>query len=384
MNYTSPRQATVLIVSENSADANLVRNLLITDFDRVFISDNPDGMEDAVKRHVPNVLVFAFNDIEVSGRHCLDLLHLNDKGVWPRHQAIVLCHKDEVQRAYAMCREGVFDDYVLFWPMTLDAPRLKMSIHNALRGLAALENRPFSTKSEIEIQGSHFSQRQSQPEQDMVDYNTHITIAARALSQAEQGLGSILDRFSQRLAPAGEYNAIDGQALATLRHEFTQIKQETLQPLKDLLDRLQHLFPSKLPHNSGKTSSSSQPTILVVDDDEFLRKMVGRILLEEHYQLIFASSGLEALSILRITLPDLILMDVMMPVLDGIETLRKIKAVPGLANIPVVMLTGRSEGAVVIESLKAGARDFIVKPFDRGKLMAKVSSVLGIHAPRVP
>lgn len=384
MSHSSPRQATVLIVSDNSADANLVRNLLITEFDRVFISGNPDKMDDAVEQYVPDVLVFAFNDIEVSGRHCLDLLHLNDKSVWPRHQAIVLCHKDEVQRAYAMCREGIFGDYVLFWPMTLDAPRLKMSVHNALRGFAAREIRPSSTKSEIEIQGSHLSQRQSRPEQDRADCNTHITMAARALSQAEQGLGSVLDRFSRRLAPAGGHNAIDGQELAALRHEFAQIRQETLQPLKELLDRLQHIFPSELPHNSGKTTFSSRSTILVVDDDEFLRKMVGRILHEEHYQLIYASSGLEALSILRITLPDLILMDVMMPDLDGIETLRKIKAVPGLANIPVVMLTGRSEGAVVIESLKAGARDFIVKPFDRSKLMAKVSSVLGLHAPRVP
>ncbi|TAJ79103.1 MAG: response regulator, partial [Gallionellaceae bacterium] len=66
---------------------------------------------------------------------------------------------------------------------------------------------------------------------------------------------------------------------------------------------------------------------------------------------------------------------------DGIETTRHIKSVPQFAKIPVIMITGKSEGQVVIDSLKAGAMDFVVKPFDRAALIAKIDRALGLAAP---
>jgi CheY-like chemotaxis protein len=116
-----------------------------------------------------------------------------------------------------------------------------------------------------------------------------------------------------------------------------------------------------------------RPTVLVVDDDEFQHKMVARILETENCRLVFVASGAEALKILGTVQPDLILMDVQMPGMDGIETTRRLKAVPRLAKVPVVMITGQSAGTVVVDSLKAGAADFVVKPFEREKLISKVA-----------
>lgn len=73
---------------------------------------------------------------------------------------------------------------------------------------------------------------------------------------------------------------------------------------------------------------------------------------------------------MRKTLPDLVLMDVQMPGMDGIEATRRLKAVPLFANVAVIMLTGKSEGSVVVDSLNAGAADFVVKPVHRLKLIA--------------
>ena len=89
----------------------------------------------------------------------------------------------------------------------------------------------------------------------------------------------------------------------------------------------------------------------MADDDEFQRKLMARILEAENYRVLFAGSGFEVLSLLRKTRPDLILMDVMMPALDGVETTRRLKAVPQFAAIPVIMITGQSEKSVVAESL---------------------------------
>ena len=119
-----------------------------------------------------------------------------------------------------------------------------------------------------------------------------------------------------------------------------------------------------------------RPTVLVVDDDEFQSKIVAHILEAENYNLLFAVNGFEALGLLRRTRPDLILMDVMMPDMDGVEATRRLKAVPQFTGIPVIMLTGKSEKNVVTESLKAGATGFLVKPIDRDTLITKVKQAL--------
>lgn len=73
-------------------------------------------------------------------------------------------------------------------------------------------------------------------------------------------------------------------------------------------------------------------------------------------------------------------MDVMMPDMDGIETTQHLKAVPQFAKIPVIMITGKSEGQTVKDSLKAGAADFVVKPFDPAPLIAKIDHALHVAA----
>ena len=100
------------------------------------------------------------------------------------------------------------------------------------------------------------------------------------------------------------------------------------------------------------------------------------MLAAENYRLVFAGGGVEALNILRKMQPDLILMDIMMPDMDGIETTRRLKTMPQFAKVPVIMVTGKSEGAAVRDSIKAGAANFIVKPLDRVTLLAKVARAL--------
>jgi CheY-like chemotaxis protein len=119
------------------------------------------------------------------------------------------------------------------------------------------------------------------------------------------------------------------------------------------------------------------PTLLVVDDDALQRQIVEQIFAAENYQLVFANNGIEALSILRKLHPDLILMDVMMPEMDGLDATRRLKAMTQFAAVPVIMITGQSEGKVVVDSLKAGASDFVVKPFNKATLIDKVARALG-------
>ncbi len=127
-------------------------------------------------------------------------------------------------------------------------------------------------------------------------------------------------------------------------------------------------------------AEQNKPLILVVDDDDFQHRVVEKILGHDLYQLAFASGGEEALCFLEGAHADLILLDVQMPGLDGLETIRRLKSVPRLAQVPVLMISGDMDSKVVAQCLQEGASDFVVKPFDRVILPAKVALLLGYSA----
>ncbi|OIN91055.1 MAG: hypothetical protein AUJ20_12530 [Comamonadaceae bacterium CG1_02_60_18] len=148
-----------------------------------------------------------------------------------------------------------------------------------------------------------------------------------------------------------------------------------VQPLKQWFDDTQGKLT---PHLTAVRALSAmadrfQPVLLVVDDHAFGQKLVEKLMEEELYELVFADSGTQALNILRKRQPDLILMDLDMPGMNGLETLRRIKATPQWATIAVMMVTGQSGKEMVVDCLKAGAVDFVVKPLDRETFLKKVA-----------
>ncbi len=120
------------------------------------------------------------------------------------------------------------------------------------------------------------------------------------------------------------------------------------------------------------------PTILIVDDEEVNVKLIKGILAPENYNLISASSGSEALSMLAPNRPDLILLDVMMPEMDGFETCRKIKRDKNTRIIPVLMVTALCEKEHRLKALNCGADDFLSKPVDKTEIKIRVKSLLRI------
>lgn len=122
-----------------------------------------------------------------------------------------------------------------------------------------------------------------------------------------------------------------------------------------------------------RSSPRDAKRILVVDDEP---RMIGfiRMNLElENFQVIEAHSGLEALEMIRTQLPDLVLLDVMMPKLDGYETLRMLRE---FSTIPVIMLTAKGEEEDIVHGLELGADDYIPKPFSPRELSSRVRAVL--------
>jgi DNA-binding response OmpR family regulator len=113
--------------------------------------------------------------------------------------------------------------------------------------------------------------------------------------------------------------------------------------------------------------------ILVVDDEPLYLRLLQINLLTEGYEVITADNGEEALEAIYANSPDLVLLDIMMPKLDGITTCERIRQ---FSNIPIIMLTARGEEQDRVQGLNVGADDYIVKPFSATELLARVRAVM--------
>jgi two-component system cell cycle response regulator len=117
-------------------------------------------------------------------------------------------------------------------------------------------------------------------------------------------------------------------------------------------------------------------TVLVADDSMVVRAVLRRQLEADGHTVVEAVDGNEAIRLCRAVRPDVVLLDIEMPVLDGHATLERLKADPELRDIPVVFLTGRVDTADVVTGLRLGAHDYLRKPFEASELTARVSAAL--------
>ena len=120
--------------------------------------------------------------------------------------------------------------------------------------------------------------------------------------------------------------------------------------------------------------------IIILVDDDATNLSVGKDALDKHYDVLTLNSGARLLKILEKNIPDLILLDVEMPEMNGYETIKLIKGKPETAHIPVIFLTAKSDGENELEGLSLGAIDYITKPFSPPLLRKRIEDHLLVEA----
>jgi CheY-like chemotaxis protein len=272
--------------------------------------------------------------------------------------------------------------------MTHDTQRLPMAVHHALRQMANAEV-GMPTQGEIAVQARRIAELEALLEQYAANGTQRLEVASRSLHQAGQEIGAALDSLSHKLSEGDLRSLVEVRDRTGFQREIDRLKAEeiqkrfeavaaTVQPVHQWMGALKEGLAPQLESARALSALAQRirPLMLMVDDDEFQHKLVKQLLADARLGLAFATSGIEALAMLRRRRPDIVLMDVNLPDIDGVEATRRLKSVEQLAGIPVVMVTGKSEKNVVVESLNAGASDFIVKPFDKGTLVAKIRKFL--------
>lgn len=116
--------------------------------------------------------------------------------------------------------------------------------------------------------------------------------------------------------------------------------------------------------------------ILIIEDETTLAETLAENLAEEGYETLRAADGESGLALIRSALPDLIVLDIMLPILDGLSICRIIRKDPNTQHIPIIMLTARGTEVDKIVGLESGADDYIVKPFGLGEFLARVRAVM--------
>lgn len=120
----------------------------------------------------------------------------------------------------------------------------------------------------------------------------------------------------------------------------------------------------------------SKAAVLIVDDEEDIREVMQYNLRREGYAVTAAATGEQALELLRRSKPDVVLLDLMLPGVDGLDICRRIKSAPETAHITVIMLTARAEEADMVTGLELGADDYITKPFSPRVVAARIKAAL--------
>lgn len=134
--------------------------------------------------------------------------------------------------------------------------------------------------------------------------------------------------------------------------------------------------PSSPPPDATLVSSSRRPIVLIVDDDPLMRRIVSQSLDRASYDLIEAESGAAGIQCALEQHPDLLLLDVMMPEMDGFEVIRRLRNHPMTQGLPIVLLTALGEMSEKVFGMQLGADDYITKPFDPRELRARVQAHL--------
>jgi CheY-like chemotaxis protein len=377
----------ILIATDNNEQAQKIVAQLAIDYEDIVISISHKSSINDFDKHQPDILILAFANLAIVEQYYDDLYQSSSHITICTHRTLLLCHKDDLNQAHELCKQETYDDYILFWPEPYDNHQLPRTIHHATLSLEAAKLS--AANAEITHQVRRLTNPQPKFETTLKSAYQLLETIKQTIEQIKLDQTDVLTSFLQSLSLTEFHDLIDNSADKNLEPLIKELQENLIYQHLSQLDlplfKINKCLNDLQPQVTALIDDvrllqvvvhKSQPTVLIVDDDKFTQMLINDIVSTENYSVLYASSGIEALKTLRKHKPDIILMDMKMPTLDGVETIRRIKDSPKFASIPIIMVTGNNAKKDVIESLKAGAADFVFKPISHGILLDKMEALL--------
>ncbi len=344
----------------------------------------------------PSVILFALSSVQRSIELYTKLIqdtHLN----YP-HYGILLCKNRESGVAFRSCIKGLFDNYFVYQPL-YEKFRLKMIVHNGLMVSQSAEQYRGLNDEQFEYVNDELASlidSGGQCKQSLLD---SIAKCKQDITDSQTNL--IEDTKTTKITSKAMIEKINKTHIEPLLAELeTNIKtglddmiQQLLSKqigLKELESKAIELNSVKLPsaatiaeaitgENSvidkatkASDSENKAKRILVVEDNQIYRDMLVRVLAKEDYQVDDVGDGLSALKKIRANQYSLILMDLFMPNLDGINTTKQIKTINGGEEVPVIALTGNKNKELIKKWAEQGLQGYILKPSTKNEILEAV------------
>ncbi len=378
----------ILYVTDQPEAGYGIQKLQSMDLGECWYANTDDDGVLLFTKHQPSLLILDFEKIGDAvhfylALHCL-CSHIRSIS----HQCILLCADIESESAYKLCRIGDVDDYVVVRP-SFDTFHFLQAIHQAM-DLSAYKRQSEKLRQNLADVGGDLRQLDDNLTETLATGSELQQEALSAFKDFTTRMSHDLAAFETHLLDSGMDNAITINDRNALQQHLKQLPHKQLEVERQHIERKLQKSESWIKtanqhcHHHVKAMCTMEfppvrPEIMVVDDNEVYRKLIVDVLCESDFRAVGAESGQVALTQMIDRRPNVILLDSNMPVIDGIETLRRIKINSSLKTVPVIMLMEESDKYRERECVQAGAAGTIVKPANRAAIITKINENLQPH-----
>lgn len=354
------KSISIVVFYESTEVKSLIEEVLGSQLQQVFFSNIKKEQKEFVtfasKQHQSFLFIYAFDDPKFA-TELLQLLHKHDSladVMKIPHISILFCSREYRKRAYSECINKRFFFYETIRPV-YDMNRVRLLLNIASDSLVQkIQFRRVLAENEV-------------MRSNLNEVSFHLEGIEGSIADEKGIQGALLDDLM------GEVNKQDDE-LNEVSSQTSLIKQG----LDEFKDYNQGYFNSlgEQVKTARPKIEKNEPLVLVADDQKMMLKIISTILKPKGFQVETAVNGAEVLMKAKISKPQIILLDIDMPILNGIDTLKAFKKEDDLKDIPIIMLTSNSDKHSFMECLELGAIDYIVKPTNAEILLKKILAVI--------
>lgn len=388
-NRLACRHPKIVLIYQQEDDISCLLPIIL-DVSREFrVLKNTENLRREIKQLNPSVILFAFDSVLQSTKTYLNLVEQNTFNT--NHYSILLCNNKESGLAFQSCIKKLFDNYFVFQPL-YEKLRLKLIIHEGL----------------MKCQSSYkFDEKQAE---QLKQQNEEFTILLEQGAQCREHLVQTL-HASQNKLPSTENKTNDSEQV--LKNKLLdEINKEHLTPMFKLLESnisssinslLEMISKQQLNNTTLNTKTlingagisnnkeviellakmkqqeelpPPERTILLVEDNQIYREMISSVLQKEGFVIDEAEDGLKAINKIKENEYTLIIMDLFMPNLDGLNTTRHIRKLQNGNKTPIIALSGNKRKELVQKWASHGLSGYIMKPSTRTEILQTVDKAL--------